>query len=283
MKRARSCSVLFLLCVCVGYSLSQAPDSAQKSEGVIHKIYGGAVKSLAWYDVPIATVDLAELLFIPSNTTNKPFKFPPTSFDTEFQSHIGVHGPQTIIGRIGEAGLAGMFGVRLLVNIGADLAGADITSEDYHRTFWFYKSIVYTYSITALAKNLVYRERPDGSDGQSFFSGHSSTAFCAASYLSSELNEWYDRWEPSRSDGALRSTLKIGSTVVLFGGATYIAYSRMHDEKHFFSDVAVGAVAGTVVGSLMYRWYEPVGDSPRAGVSFFIIRDTPTMYCSVQF
>ena len=272
----------FLVLSVVAISHAQQMDST-RDEGIARKIYQGAVESIAWYDVPIALADVAELIAVSPNATGKPIQYPPTTFDRDLNAHVGVHGTQTIIGRMGDAGLAGVFGLRLLVNVGSDLAGGDVTSEDYHRTFWFYKSLVYTYSLTALTKDLVERERPDGSDNQSFFSGHSSASFCAASYLSLELNDWYDRWEVTRSDDGLRSTLKVGTDVALYAGATYVAYSRLHDEKHYFSDVAVGAVVGTIVGNLMYRWHWTSDGSPRLNVSFFVVRDTPTMYCSLQF
>jgi membrane-associated phospholipid phosphatase len=283
MATGRICSFLVLILFCAEISSAQSADSTQKKEGIARKMYVGAVKSLAWYDIPIAAADMAQMLFVPANSSGKPIKFPPPTFDTRFQPHVGVHGSETFVGQIGEAGAAAFLGIRLLVNVGSDLAGRNVTSEDYHRTFWFYKSIIYTYSLTLLTKNLVYRMRPDGSDSQSFFSGHSSAAFCTASYLSLELNDWYDRWEPTRTDGMLRSTLKIGSDIALYVGAAYVAYARMHDEKHYFSDVAVGAVAGTLVGTLMYRWHWPTRDPDPQSVSFLVIHHTPTLSYTVRF
>jgi len=262
---------------------AQTVDSVQNNGGIIQKVYAGAVQSLAWYDIPIAALDLGELVFVSPTATGKPFRFPPTGFDTGFEPHVMGHGSQTFIGRSGDAGVAALLGLRLLVNVGSDLAGGDVTTEDYHRTFWFYKSIVYTYSLTALTKSLVYRLRPDGSDGESFFSGHSSTAFCAASYLSLELNDWYDHWEPTRSDNALRSTLKVGSDIMLYAGATYVAYSRLHDEKHYFTDVAVGAVIGAVTGIVMYRWHWNPSASAHQDVSFAVVNKMPTVFYTLRF
>jgi len=269
--------------VCALRLEGQTRDTSAVKAGVFSKMYDGGVHALEWQDAPIAAVDVAELIFLRSNTVGKPIKLPPWEFDRSFQPHVGVHGSQTIVNRFDEAGSAAFFSIRLLVNIGADLAGRDVTLEDYHRTFWFYKSIVYTYSLALLTKNVVYRERPDGSDSQSFFSGHSSTGFCAASYISLELSDWYDRWETTRSNDVLRSTLKIGSSLALYGGATYVGYSRMHDEKHYLSDVAVGAVVGTFVGTWMY--YRQWG-SRRSGdnsVSFLVTNRIPTFVFSTKF
>jgi membrane-associated phospholipid phosphatase len=284
MKMPGTFLVSMMVLLCIDLSVAQTDDSARVHEGIVRKMYAGAVKSLAWYDIPIATVDLAELFLKPSNNSSgRPVKFPPTSFDTQFQSRVGVHGSQTIVGRAGEVGAAVFLGTRLLVNVGADLAGANITSEDYHRTFWFYKSIVYTHSITMLAKYAVYRMRPDGSDSQSFFSDHSSIAFCTASYCSLELNDWFDRWETTKKDDNLRLMLKIGSTTALYAGATYVAYSRLHDEKHYFTDVAVGAVVGTVVGTAMYNWHWMPSTSANQDVSFAVVNETPVMVYTLRF
>jgi membrane-associated phospholipid phosphatase len=283
MATLRRSSLLVLILFAAAISVAQASDSTQTKEGIIQKMYAGAVKSVVWYDIPIATADLAELLFAPSNSSGKPIKFPPTNFDKNFQPHVGVHGSQTVVGQVGEAGAAAFLGIRLLVNIGSDLAGGNVTSEDYHRTFWFYKSIVYTYSLTMLTKNLVYRMRPDGSDSESFFSGHSSTAFCTASYLSLEMNDWYDQWETTRSDDALRATLKIGSGIALYAGATYVAYARMHDEKHYITDVAVGAVVGTIIGTWMHRRHWSSDNSSNGNISFIVVGKTPTVFFAVEF
>jgi len=271
------------LCLCAESMCAQQRDSTASERGMLPTMYEGGVNALDWYDAPIAAVDLVELIAVSPNSTSKPIKFPPTSFDMNFESHVGVHGSPTVIGRVGDAGAAAFLATRLLVNVGADLAGENVTSFDYYRTFVFYKSIVYTYSLTSLAKHTVFRERPDGSDGESFFSDHSSTAFCAASYLSLELNDWLDRWDRLKPDGALRSTLKIGSSIALYTGAMYVAYSRMHDEKHYFSDVAVGAVVGTVVGTLMYHRYWSEETSFVRDFSFQVENKNPTLCFTLRF
>jgi membrane-associated phospholipid phosphatase len=262
---------------------AQTKDSVLNGAGVFEKMYAGGLRVLGWYDVPIAVVDVSELLLLSPNSSNKPIRLPPTAFDKSFQPHVGVRGWQTVIAHVDEAGAAAFLGSRLLVNLGADLLGGNVTREDYQRTFWFYKSIVYTYSLALLTKSIVSRMRPDGSDNESFFSGHSSTAFCTASYISLELGDWYDRWEFTKTNDALRLTLKIGSDISLYAGATYVAYARMHDEKHYFSDVAVGAVVGTVVGTLMYRWHGKNESHTNEGLSFFLVDKTPTMFYVLRF
>lgn len=43
------------------------------------------------------------------------------------------------------------------------------------------------------------------------------------------------------------------SPLVTFGWASIVGYSRMHADKHYFSDVAVGALVGALIGELYYR------------------------------
>jgi membrane-associated phospholipid phosphatase len=69
----------------------------------------------------------------------------------------------------------------------------------------------------------------------SFPSGHATVAFAFASAVSSEL----------RADHARAARVM---TPLLFGGATLVGAARLFDDKHWASDVAVGAGIGTVAG-----------------------------------
>src|SRR3954471_5262891 len=77
-------------------------------------------------------------------------------------------------------------------------------------------------------KFAVQRERPDASNHQSFPSGHAAVTFAGATVLERHLG-----WRRS----ALAYTI-----------ASYVAASRMHDNRHYLSDVVFGAAVGTIAG-----------------------------------
>jgi membrane-associated phospholipid phosphatase len=106
--------------------------------------------------------------------------------------------------------------------------------------------------ITYVLKGVMGRSRPYVSNGttprdfdwgrgfssgdlQSFPSGHSTTAFAAAAAVTDETTIWWPR-----------STWIIGP--VMYSGATLVGLSRMYHNKHWASDVALGALIGTFSG-----------------------------------
>lgn len=72
------------------------------------------------------------------------------------------------------------------------------------------------------------RERPDGSNNHSFPSGHAAVTFAGATVLERHLG-----WRRS---------------FLAYAVATYVAASRLHDNRHYLSDVAFGAAVGTIAG-----------------------------------
>jgi membrane-associated phospholipid phosphatase len=90
-----------------------------------------------------------------------------------------------------------------------------------------------TEGIVELTKVAVRRDRPinpDGSSasGYSFPSGHAAITFASATVLQQHLG-----WK---------------AAVPTYALATYVAASRLHDNRHFLSDVVFGATVGIVVG-----------------------------------
>ena len=81
-------------------------------------------------------------------------------------------------------------------------------------------------------------------DRRSFPSGHSTAAFAAASAVTSEVGRWWpDPWW---------SAWVVGAT--MYGGATLVGLSRMYHNKHWASDVALGAAIGTFSGLKVVRY-----------------------------
>ena len=102
-------------------------------------------------------------------------------------------------------------------HLGMDLIEATLLSE----------------GLTQVIKYSVRRERPlrdDGTrvSGYAFPSGHASATFAAATVLQQHLG-----WR---------------AAVPTYTIATYVAISRLRDQRHFASDVAFGAAEGIIVG-----------------------------------
>ena len=77
---------------------------------------------------------------------------------------------------------------------------------------------------------------------RSFPSGHATSAFAAAAAVSSETSRWWPetRWI-------------IGP--ILYGGAALTGVSRMYNNRHWASDVLVGAGVGTFAGLKVVRYH----------------------------
>jgi hypothetical protein len=82
--------------------------------------------------------------------------------------------------------------------------------------------------ITQGIKVIVRRERPDMSSGFSFPSGHAAITMASATVLQQHLG-----WK---------------AAVPTYAIATYVSVSRLHDNRHYFSDVVAGATEGIIIG-----------------------------------
>jgi len=76
---------------------------------------------------------------------------------------------------------------------------------------------------------------------QSFPSGHTSTAFAAAAAVTSETRRLHPKALPYVA-------------TIMYGGATLVGLSRMYHNKHWASDVALGAAVGTFSGLKVVRY-----------------------------
>jgi hypothetical protein len=77
-------------------------------------------------------------------------------------------------------------------------------------------------------KFATHRLRPDGSNFQSFPSGHAAVTFAGATVLQRHLG-----WKRS---------------ALAYAIAAYVSTSRLHDNVHYISDVTFGAAVGTIAG-----------------------------------
>lgn len=76
---------------------------------------------------------------------------------------------------------------------------------------------------------------------QSYPSGHTTAAFAFASVIAAETRH--------RAPGAARFV-----TPLAYGGATLVGLSRIYHDRHWASDVALGAGIGTITGLTVVRW-----------------------------
>jgi membrane-associated phospholipid phosphatase len=109
----------------------------------------------------------------------------------------------------------------------APAEGGSKTNKWSHLGFDLMRAQIVTQTFTQAIKYTVQRDRPTG-ECCAFPSGHASSAFAAAAVL--ERHFGYR-----------------GSWPALLG-ATYVATSRLVDNRHFLSDVVFGAALGTAAG-----------------------------------
>jgi membrane-associated phospholipid phosphatase len=82
----------------------------------------------------------------------------------------------------------------------------------------------------------------DREEYRSFPSGHAAMGFAAAAAVTAETAKW---WPGSQ--------WYIGPA--MFGGAVLIGVSRMYDNRHWASDVVMGAAIGTFTGLKVVRYH----------------------------
>jgi membrane-associated phospholipid phosphatase len=128
------------------------------------------------------------------------------------------------------------------------------------------ESILVASSITWIAKGAAGRARPYLSNGtdprnfrfgkgfgngdrQSFPSGHTTAAFAAAASVTSEVKRQYPKYAWVAGP-------------VMYGGATLVGLSRMYHNKHWASDVVLGAAVGTFSGLKIVRYSHNNPDNP---------------------
>ena len=141
-----------------------------------------------------------------------------------------------------------------LYGVGRIIGNRDMADLGLHGTEAVYLGM----ALVGVLKGTVGRARPlveprdpynykwgrgfDDDHYRSFPSGHSLSGFAAAAAVTSEMGRWWPeyRW-------------LIGT--VMYGGAAGIAASRMYHNKHWASDVIVGAAIGTFAGLKVVKYH----------------------------
>jgi membrane-associated phospholipid phosphatase len=128
------------------------------------------------------------------------------------------------------------------------------------------EAVLISSGVTGLLKGVLGRARPfvtsdtlahdfkfgggfGNADRQSFPSGHTTTAFAAASAVTSEVQRMWPKYTWYAAP-------------VLYGGATLVGLSRMYHNKHWASDVVLGAAVGTFSGLKVVRYSHAHPDNP---------------------
>ncbi|UCD52744.1 MAG: phosphatase PAP2 family protein [Phycisphaerales bacterium] len=151
----------------------------------------------------------------------------------------------------------------------------DINRREFSRDIpFFLAGVAATKGITDLSKSLVGRPRPCCTNGicpnsegthddpyhsHSFFSGHASSAFYSATFFNNRFRRHMRlNWTESEY-----RTGRVLSPLLVYGWATFVGMSRIHADRHFFTDVLAGAIVGTLMGELYYHLsYESNGPGP---------------------
>jgi len=153
-------------------------------------------------------------------------------FDDDLKDSIGKNGESSTIGKIGSV----IGGPAVVIpTVTGLLIGGHYSTNIRFRLFTYNlaQATALNEALVQSLKAAVGRTRPDGSDNRSFPSGHASTSFMIATVV-------------HRSYGRTAG-------IVGYSAATFIAFSRMRENKHWASDLAAGATLGYIVGSSVSR------------------------------
>ncbi len=115
-------------------------------------------------------------------------------------------------------------GTNVMYLINAAALGTIALKQDGKGFIQYAETMIASTLITVAGKEITHRQRPDNSDHKSFPSGHVSGSFAPAAFL-------YYRY------GAAYG-------VPAFVAATFVAYTRVEDRKHYITDTLAGAAVG---------------------------------------
>jgi len=123
----------------------------------------------------------------------------------------------------------------LAVAYGLDAMGIKSKTDLINRSVILLKGEILAIGTATLLKKVTHTMRPDGSSYTSFPSGHTTQAFAAATFLSEEYKDRY-KWMPYAS----------------YTVASSVGLLRVANNRHYISDVLVGAGIGFVSMKVAY-------------------------------
>lgn len=123
----------------------------------------------------------------------------------------------------------------IAIAYGLDALGYKSKTDIKNRTAILLKGELLMTGVVFGLKNLTHQSRPDNSGYNSFPSGHTAQAFAAATFLSEEYKSKF-KWMP----------------YLAYGIASSVGILRMANNKHYISDVLVGAGLGILSMKMSY-------------------------------
>ena len=212
----------FLLCV----HLNAQPSFTQKDTSFILQktLSNGLVPGFKPFIVPTAMVTYGGLaLFVaPLKNLNHSIQHQIVTNHPDFSTHVDDYlwlVPTAAVYGLNIAGVKGQHNFRDLTLIVLMANGIMETG-------------------TFITKKAIHEERPDGSNAESFPSGHTASAFAAAEYLYQEY-KYVSPW--------------IGYGGYAVAAATGVL--RLYNNQHYLGDVIAGAGVGIISTKLAYTFY----------------------------
>ncbi len=205
-----------------------------------------------------------------------------------FAEPFALHVPELVLTEAGPVVYASIYGIDSLALWirGRSLSGA---ANPDHKLFAFAESQFLAAVINLTIKISVGRERPFealhryGSDpGQpkttlSFFSNQTSAAFSLVTFGWRDLTDWLTSGPMRDSSPAKKLWLgRILPGVGLFAAGAFDGYSRLVDQRHWFTDVLAGAFVGTAVGYFTYAYHFDWEGQPKRRWGDHHVRLVPT-------
>ncbi len=133
----------------------------------------------------------------------------------------------------------------LLLLLPAAGFGIGQLKHDRRGQIQLFESLALTTIVTVGLKHAIDKTRPDGSDNDSFPSGHTSATFSAATFLQKRYGTRYG--------------------IPAYAAATFVGFSRLYADKHFFEDVAAGAALGFAASYFLTTSFDKVTVAPMSG------------------